>query len=296
MRRQGAPTIGRVEPWIGLGLLAGVVLAWAWGRLVANSDGPQAFAPDWLPPVAAAVATVGIVPVDGSRQWLGVQRVLRWTGLLLMVWAANGLPFDVLTAGGLMGHRTASGEIVLASVSWPGLVTRSLALAVAIVLARVALTHPAAAASSRTATWYGYAAFLLALPYPVLRIHWAMGGSLGLAWPGAAGVGWEPLLLAIPWLAAAALALLLVAPPGWMPRRLLLAAGWAATTIVAMIGPAALWSAVSALAGGGAAGSEGIQTWVFALFYGSWFLFAMAAGAATLSYQRRSAPPTPSPA
>jgi hypothetical protein len=37
-----------------------------------------------------------------------------------MVWAANGLPFDLLTAAGLIGHRMASGAIVLSSVYWPG--------------------------------------------------------------------------------------------------------------------------------------------------------------------------------
>ena len=295
MRGESAPPRTGVEPWIGLGLLAGVVLAWAWGHVAPNPDGPGAFAPDWLPLVAAGIATAAFMPVDGSRRWLHLQPALRWSGLLLMIWASNGLPFDVLTAAGLMGHRTADGAIVFASVHWPGLVTRALALAAAIVLARLALTGSAAAAPRSGATWYGYAAFLLALPYPVLRIHWALGGSLGLARPGAAGVGWEPLLLAIPWLAAAALALLLVAPPSWMPRRLLLAAGWAATTIVAMIGPAALWSVVNAVAGGGGTGDEGIAMWVFALFYGSWFLFAIAAGAATLAYQQRSAAP-PSPA
>jgi hypothetical protein len=202
-----------------------------------------------------------------------------------MVWAANGLPFDLLAAAGLMGHRTASGAIVLSSVYWPGLATRAVALAAAVVLARRALARPAADAPIHPATWYGYAAFALALPYPVLRTYWAAGGTLGLTSPGAAGQGWEPLLLAIPWVLAAALSLLLVSPRSWIPRRLLLAAGWSATAIVAMIGPAAFWSFVSAIAGGSDTASGGIEFWVFGLFYGSWFLFAIAAGAATRSYQ-----------
>jgi len=265
-----------------------VVLGWAWEQLVPNPDGPQAFAPDWLPLAAAGIAAVGIMPLAGSPRWVRAQRALRWISLLLMVWAANGLPFDLLTAAGLIGHQTAGGAIVMSTVYWPGLATRALALAAAVVLARLALARSAAPASTRPAAWYGYAAFLLALPYPALRMHWALGGTLGLMWPGAAGDGWEPLLIAIPWVLAAVLSLLLVSPRSWMPRRLLLAAGWSATTIVAMIGPAALWSLVVALAGGGDAGSGGIETWVFALFYGSWFLFAIAAGAATRSYQLRS--------
>ena len=298
MRSQCSESPGaRAEPWIELTLCVAVVLGWAWEHLVPNPDGSQAFAPAWLPLAAAGVAAAGIMPLDGSPRWLRLQRALRWTGLLLMVWAANGLPFDVLTAAGLVGHRTAAGEIVLSTVYWPGLVTRALALAVAVVLARLALARPAVPASTRAATWYAYAAFLLALPYPVLRTHWALGGTLGLTSAGAAGEGWEPLLIAIPWVLAAALSLLLISPPSWMPRRLLLVAGWSAATIVAMIGPAALWSLVNALPGGGNTGNEGIESWVFALFYGSWFLFAIAAGAATRSYQLRGlALPTSSPA
>ena len=219
----------------------------------------------------------------GSR----LQPALRWTSLLLMVWAANGLPFDLLTAAGLMGHRTASGAIVLSSVYWPGLATRAMALAAAFVVARLAFAHSAAPAT-RPAIWYGFAAFLFALPYPILRVHWALGGSVGLASPGAAGEGWEPLLIAIPWVLAAALSLLLVSPPDWVSRRLLLAAGWSATAIVAMIGPAAFWSFVSALATRSLPGPGEIEFWVFGLFYCSWFLFAIAAGAATRSYQLRS--------
>ena len=279
---------GSIEPRIGLIVCVAVVLGWAWEQLVPNPDGPQAFAPDWLPLAAAGIAAVGIMPLAGSPRWVRAQRALRWISLLLMVWAANGLPFDLLTAAGLIGHQTAGGAIVMSTVYWPGLATRALALAAAVVLARLALARSAAPASTRPAAWYGYAAFLLALPYPALRMHWALGGTLGLMWPGAAGDGWEPLLIAIPWVLAAVLSLLLVSPRSWMPRRLLLAAGWSATTIVAMIGPAALWSLVVALAGGGDAGSGGIETWVFALFYGSWFLFAIAAGAATRSYQLRS--------
>ena len=298
MRAQGSDSRGaRVEPWIGPALCAAVVLVWAWAQFTPNPDGPQTFAPDWLPLAAAVVAAAAIIPLDGSPRWVRVQQALRWAGLLLMVWAANGLPFDVLTAAGLIGHRTPTGAIVLSSVYWPGLVTRALALAAAVVLARLALARTAASTSTRAAAWYGYAAFLLALPYPVLRTHWALGGTLGLLWPGAAGRGWEPLLIAIPWVLAAALSLLLVSPRSWLPRRLLLAAGWSATTIVAMIGPAALWALISTSASGADPGLEGMALWVPSLFYGSWFLWAIAAGAATRSYQLRSAaPPTSSPA
>jgi hypothetical protein len=177
----------------------------------------------------------------------------------------------------------------IGGVDWPGLATRTLALAAVVVLARLALARPASAAASRPASWYGYAAFVLALPYPVLRICWAFGGMIGITIPGAAGSGFAPLLFAIPWMLAAVLSLFLVLTPSWMPRRLLLIAGWTATAIVAMIGPMACWTLVSQLMMGTISVPEGMKIWIPCLFYGSWFLWAIAAGAATRSYQLRSA-------
>jgi hypothetical protein len=300
MESQSSRSLGsRAESWIGLAVFAAVMLSWAIERLVPNEpDAGQVFAaPLWLPLAAATFAAVGIVPLDGSPRWLRVRQPVRWAGLMLMVWLASGLPFDLLTLAGLMGHRTASGAMVMSTVYWPGLATRAFALAAAVVLARLAMAIAETPLSARPATWYGYAAFVLALPYPVLRLHWAMGGTLGLLSPGAAGKGWEPLLIAIPWVAAAALSLFLVSPPRWMPRRLLLVAGWSATATVAMIGPAAFWAFVSALASGGDIETGDIEFWVFGLFYTSWFLWAIAGGAATRAYQLRSAAPQmPSPA
>lgn len=270
-------------------LCASLAVAWAVGRLVPDQPGPvPAFAaPDWLPLLAAATAAAGAVPLDGSSRWLRARTGLRWAALLLLVWAASGLPFDLLTAAGLMGRRTTSGEIVLATVSWPALATRALALAALVVLARLTLGTTAARASAPPPAWVGFAAFALALPYPLLRLHWALGGTIGLASPGAAGSGWEPLLIAAPWALAAVLSLLLVSPPPWLPRRALLAAGWTATTVVAMIGPAAFWAFLVALAGGAEMETGAIDLWVFGLFYGSWFLWAIACGAATRGYQLR---------
>lgn len=96
------------------------------------------------------------------------------------------------------------------------------------------------------------------------------------------------MLLAIPWVLAAALSLLLVPTRCRVPRRLLLAAGWSATAIVGMIGLAACSALINPPAGGRNP-EIGIATWVFGLFYVSWLLWALAAGAATLSYQLRSA-------
>ena len=60
--------------------------------------------------------------------------------------------------------------------------------------------------------------------------------------------------------------------------------------IAANVGPAACWALVTAKIHG-SPGPEGMATWVTPLFYGSWLLFAIAIGAATRSYQLRSAAP-----
>lgn len=293
--RGGSPG-GRAEPWIVLALCAAVVLGWAAEQLVPDlADDVRVAAPGWLPLAAAVFATAGIMRLGGSPRWLRVHRALLWGGLLLMVWAANGLPFDVLTMAGLIGHQTASGAMVMSSVYWPGLVTRSLALATAVMLARLALERPVDPATRRVATWYGYAAFGLALPYPLLRLHWALGGTVGLMRPGAAGEGFAPLAIAVPFILAAVLSLLLASPRRWMPRRPMLAAGWSATAVLAMVGPGACWTMLSTFARGGGSGADGIEVWVFCLFYGSWLLWAIAGGAATRSYQLRSAARTGGP-
>jgi hypothetical protein len=283
METQSSHSVGgRAEPWIALALCAAVLAARALEQLVRHRPPYAAsFAPYWLPLAAVGLAAAGIMRLNGRPQWLRVQRALLWSGLLLMVWAANGLPLDLLRLT----------PLIPLPVDWPGLATRTLAFAAAVMLARLALAHPAAPTSAPAATWYGYAAFVLALPYPVLRTSWALGGTLGLDRPGAAGQGWLPWLACIPWLLAAALSLLLVPTWRWMPRRLLLAAGWFATAFVALIGPAACWALVTKLVVGGGPGlrEHGIATWVPGLFYGSWLLWAIAAGAATRSYQLRSA-------
>jgi len=272
---------GRAELWIAMAFCGAVVVGWTMEYLVSNRSAYAGTVnPGWLPPAAAGIAIAGIiVQLNGRLRLRHLRRALIWTGLLLMVWVANGLPLDLLRLTPLMPP----------GVDWLSLATKTLALATAVLLARLALAHPAAPAPTSPVTWYGYAAFVLALPYPVLRTIWALGGTLGLRWSGAAGQGFEPWLACIPWLLAAALSILLVPIWRWVPRRLLLSAGWSATAIVAMIGPAACWSLVTKLPMGGDLDLIGISAWVPCLFYGSWLLWAIAAGAATRSYQLRSA-------
>jgi hypothetical protein len=273
------------EAWIALALCAAVVAAGVVELLLADRPAyASSFAPQWLALAAAGIAAAGIVLRLRDRPlWLRLGRALSWSGLLLLLWTASGLPIDLLRVASLVVPG-----LMPPGVDWAGLTTRALALAALVVLARFTLTRPAVPA--RAASWYGYAALALALPYPILKTWWAMGGTLGLRWPGADGLAgsialWLP---AVPWLLAAALSLLLVLTPHWLPRKLLLVAGWSATGVVAMVGPAACWSLVSGLIDGNA-DFGAMAGWVFGLIYGSWLLWAIAAGAATRSFQLRSA-------
>jgi hypothetical protein len=277
----------RLETWIALVLCATVFAAGAVGLILPDRPAyAGALAPSWLPLAAAGIAAAGIiVRFNGRPRWPRLGRALSWGGLLLLLWTASGLPLDLLRVASLIVPG-----LMPPGVDWPGLATRALALAALVVLAHLVLARPAAPARAQAASWYGYAAFALALPYPLLKTWWALGGSFGLRWPGADGLAgsfalWLP---AVPWLLAAALSLLLALTPRRLPRRLLLVAGWSATVVVATIGPVACWSLLSGLIDGDA-DFGAMAGWVFALFYGSWALWALAAGAATRSYQLRSA-------
>lgn len=269
------------ERWITLALCAAVMVAGTLEQFLHNRPAyAGTSAPNWPPFIAAMIAAAGIVRLKDLTHWIHIQAVLRWSGLFLLVWVANGLPLDLLRLT----------PLIPLAIDWPGFVTKIFALAAAIMIVRFALARPTGMETARPVIWYAYAAFLLALPYPVLRTLWALGGSIGLTQPGAAGQGFIPWLASIPWLLAAALSLLLISPRRRLSRRFLVASGWFATAMVALIGPAAFWSLVTKLVTGEDIDIEvGIKIWVPCLIYGSWLLWAIAAGAATRSYQLRSA-------
>lgn len=272
--------------WVAIALSAIVFIVSVFEKLVfSRPPSARPFGPAWLPIAASLVAIAGVCRLNSRPQWFRFQRALLWIGLLLMVWAANGIPFDLLNLTGLIRDPETGTH---AAVDWQGMMMRILALAATVALARIALARPPVSEYKRPAAWYGYAAFAVALPYPVIRTIWAFGGMLGLSIPGAGGVGFIPWLACIPWLLAAALSLLLVTTSGWKPRRFLLISGWTATTIVAMVGPTACWTLISQMVSHHLNSVPGMSLWVPCLFYGSWFLWPIIACAATRSYQLRS--------
>jgi hypothetical protein len=278
-------TLDHIETWLALTLCGAILVAALVQRLVPSRPAyAEVFAPDWIAlPAAVLAGLAATATMRGDHPPSSPRRVLYWSGCLLMVWASGGLLLDLLRVVGL----------IPLGVDWPGMVTRALALAASVVLAHLTLFRPPRESDGRAPGWFGWVACVLALPYPLLKTWWALGGTLGLSGVGVAGelagsfALWLP---SVPFLLAAILSLLLA--PTWrrIPRWLLLTAGWVATTIAANVGPAACWALVTAKVHG-SPGPEGMDTWVTPLFYGSWLLFAIAIGAATRSYQLRTAAP-----
>lgn len=270
--------------WIALVACISFLAVWTEEQFVVKNLSSTSY-PVWLPFIACIIVLAGITGLIIASQFKRLFQLLNITGLFLMVWLANGILFDFLKMAGLIGDPVTR---EIAHVDWPGAILRMLAFANVISLARIVLTDNEATKTTFSAGWYGYAAFALALPYPVFRIIWAFGGTPGLLRAGGGGEGLAPLVPAIPWIMAAILSLMLVTPRPQISRKLLLTAGWAATAIVASIGPAAFWTILSGLIRGDLPPQGDIKTWIFCLFYGSWFFWAIAAFAATRSYQLRS--------
>src|SRR5512133_2719787 len=146
------------EQWIIIALCVAVVAAWAIQNFI-FSDYSKPSSPIWLPAAAAVLGAFGIMRLSSGSERLW--KAMHMIGLLFMVWAANKVLFDFLTMAGLIGDPATG---VRARVDWPGTISRVIALAAAVALARQALKAPAAG-SKPPAAWYGYAAFVLALPY-----------------------------------------------------------------------------------------------------------------------------------
>lgn len=269
----------RQKQWIALSLCLAVLLARILEHLAhSRFIDTEIFTATLIPVVASCFVASGLLQLKGRPYWHRLQQALIWISVLLMVWIANGLPFDILRITGLIPFP----------VDWSGFAIKVLALVAAVILVHLALVCPATLKHRHVTKWYGYAAFLLALPYPILRTCWALGGSWGLLRPGAAGIGFIPWLASIPWLLAAVLSLFLVSKRHWLPRRFLLATGWCATGVVALIGPITCWELCSKLLKGEDMNLNNIAIWVPFLIYGCWLLWSLAIGLATRSFQLRS--------
>lgn len=290
--------------WAALGACAATLVAVAARSVLPGLPGGQdytrGFAPWWATVTGAMLGAVVMLPAAGWPRvgHAGVPRrvvlAAGWGACVLLVWSAAGVVFDVLRVAAVLGIPG-----LPPVVDWPGLVVRAGALGGAALLARAIVSYQrasrggcagcgrAATATTRPTAWLGYAAFGLAFPYPLLKLHWAFGGTLG--WSGdfarhsAAG---ETLML----LVGATLALALVQRWGRVvPRWLVLIPAWAATAVLVTMGALVAFGSLGQVLGlvDGPARFSGAG-WVVLMVYGGWLLFGLALGGATWAYQQRT--------
>jgi hypothetical protein len=242
-----------------------------------TADYMTGFAPPW---VMVLSATVGALALVRSRL-----TVLGWTAVALLLWSAGGIVFDVLRVLAVLGVPG-----MPAVVDWPGMVSRSAALAaagslVAVLVARPVAGRPADRTSRPSA---GYVASLLTLPYPMLKLYWWFGGDLARSAIGSRSVEGVPIGEVAVFGLAMALGFLLAHRWGRrLPSWLLLIGGWSATGILLTMGALAGFGTLAEITGltDGPARFGG-DSWVVSVVYGSWLLLGLAFGRATIDYQR----------
>lgn len=291
-----------VRPRATLVACATTLMAAAVDAGLSSKDYTKGFAPSW---VTALAALLGVVATFGAMGWpreglLPRRPVLTagWCGCVLMVWSAGGVIFDGLRALAVLGVPG-----MPPVVDWPGFASRTLAVVAGALLAATVLSYqracrgrctrcgrddPASPRSSRR--WLGYAACAFALPYPLLKLYWALGGTIARSAVGTTSVEGFPIGETVAFALVGLLALALVQRWGRLvPRRLLLVVAWAAAgallTMGALAGFGSLAQALGLVDGPARFGSDG---WIVYLVYGSWLLLGVALGGAVVDYQRRT--------
>ncbi len=225
--------------------------------------------------LAIAVAAVGLSERRASST---AGSLLIGVLVVLTAWSVAMLPFDVLRIVGL---------VPLPLSGW-GLSLRLLLLVAAagalvpVLRAQRARQERCPAcrrvlpgALDRLPWWPVVVAVVFALPYPVLRTVWALGGTFGTT---GAPLALDPALawgVTIPgWALVAFTVVLLIGKGPLWARALLGLGGLLAGLALTVIGGLAAARAVTLLATEGLQSSQGdeLMTWTFLLVYGSWSL------------------------
>jgi hypothetical protein len=255
------------------------------------ADYMRGSAPHWVTASAAALGVACALLALVRPHLQGGMRTgvvaMALVACVLLFWSAAGVIFDLLRTAAVLGIPG-----MPPSVDWLGFAGRVSALAGVVTLAVATRSLAGEGLSeplrgSRLAGWSGYAALILAFPYPMLKIYWMLGGTLGwrAGWERHAAVAETAMLVAM-----AALPLALVRPWGRvLPRPLLLIAGWGSSAALGSMGALAAFGTAAATLGivRGPAGFDP-GAWIVDLAYGDWLLLGLALAAATLAYQYRT--------
>ncbi|WP_214325709.1 hypothetical protein [Nonomuraea sediminis] len=240
-----------------------------------------------LVPLPAPAYTTGFAPhwVTISAALLGAVFVVRPhpAGLLpavLLLWSAGGVVLDAFRAFFAVTGIPA-GEF--ARVDWPGMALRGLSLAGCALLGALLLRHIRVPGGA----WLGYGAFAVGFVYPMAKLYWSLGGTLLRPAGYDEGLPYGELIML---LIGAVGSLALVQRWGRrLPRRLVLAGGWTGAAMLTTMGTMSVFGTLAQLAGltrGPVPLSDPAAVVTVGLVYGSWLLFGLAVGGATLSYQR----------
>ncbi len=225
--------------------------------------------------LAVAMAALGL---SERRASSAAGSLLLGALVIVTAWSITMLPFDLLRIVGLVPLPLSGLGLGLRLLL---LIAGAAALVPALRARRArqercpACRRVLPGTLDRMPRWTAGVAVVFALPYPVLRTVWALGGTFGttgepldldpaVAW-GAAIVGWA--------LVAFTVVLLVGRGPRWA-RALLGLGGLVAGLALAVNGGLAATLAVTVLATEGLQSSQGdeLMTWTFVLVYGSWFV------------------------
>lgn len=250
--------------------------------------------PAVVPWLAAGLSVVlAVVASSARRVSSSGASVLMGALGVLTAWSVTMLPFDALRVVRLVPLPLSGWGLVLRVLL---LIAAAAALVPALRVRRARMERCPMCGRvgpgklDAMPRWPAVAAVLFALPYPVLRVVWALGGTFGttgepldldpaVAWGAAvAGLG----------LVAFAVLLLVGRGPSWA-RALFGLGGLLVGAALTVIGGLAATLAVTTLATEGLDSSpgSGLATWTFLLVYGSWFVAGLGVLAASWRYWAR---------
>jgi hypothetical protein len=245
----------------------------------------------WL--AASLAVVVAVVGLSERRALSAAGSLLMGALVVLTAWSVAMLPFDALRIVRLVPLPLSGSGLGLRLLL---LVAGAAALLPALRARRArqgrcpACRRVLPGRLDRLPRWPAVVAVVFALPYPVLRIVWALGGTFGTTG--------EPLDLdaAVAWgaaiagstLVAFAIVLLVGKGPPWA-RAVLGLGGLVLGVALTVIGGLAAALALTMLATEGAQSSPGagLVTWTFLLVYGSWFVAGLGVIAGSWRYWAR---------
>ncbi|MFF9572708.1 hypothetical protein [Streptomyces sp. NPDC014685] len=268
--------------------------------------------PSWAAWAGAAAGIVAALAASSERAGKGARPVLLfvgWTSCVLLLWSAVGIIFDAFRSFFWVTGIPAGD---FATVDWPGFLTRAVAFAATLLLARSTLAFQRRTGEGcdlcglgpgerdRPADWLGYTAFGLAFIYPGVKYYWWAGGGIGRPEPYPEGF---PVMETMLLVGGGVLSLALVSSwgrvyPFWVPflarrrvpRMLLVSCGWGLSAALLLQGLIPVFASVNHLLGGPELpfDSGSANSWVILAVYGGWALFGLALLGATRTYQRRT--------